>query len=130
MSYAYPQKDRLVKIYFQKPVKWVNKYGSGTFYEKRYVHPKDEHLRAYVRQIVAENKISDEATYPADRFLVVINWRDLPKGQYYIEWGNKTLKVLNKDEYEGRREEIKFETQEVDADVTIYKRTTGEKWKW
>ena len=86
-------------------------------------------MRAHIRQIVAENKTAEAGVTPADRFLIVINWRELKKGQYYIEWGKRTFKVLNIDGYEWRGLELKFETQEIDSDATIYKRVSEEKWK-
>lgn len=129
MKHAYPQKDRMVKVYFQKPVNWRNEHARGTFLEKHYIHPKGAYLRAHIRQIVAENKTTEAGVTPADRFLIVINWRELKKGQYYIEWGKRTFKVLNIDGYEWRGLELKFETQEIDSDATIYKRVSEEKWK-
>ncbi len=128
-EYAYPHKDRQVKIYYQKSTKWRNATSSGTYLEKHYVHPKKAFVWAYLRQIVAETKVSDPALIPANRFLVVINWRELPRGQYYIEHKGRTFKVLNTDEYESRNLEIKFECQEIDRDDTAYTRISEEAWK-
>lgn len=129
-EYKYPNKDRPVKLYYQKSVNWRNGTSNGIYLEKHYVHPKKEHIWAYLRQIVAETKISDPALIPADRFLIVINWRNLPKGQYYFEHKGRTFKVLNRDDYESRDVEIKFECQEIDADETAYRRVSDEGWRY
>lgn len=128
-EYAYPNKDRQIKLYYGKQCTWRNANSYGTYLEKRYVHPKDEFIRAYVRQIVANNQVGTDAVINADRFLVVINYRELPKGQYYIEFKGRVLKVLNIDGYECRDIELKLECQSIDTDETEYKLVRDERWK-
>lgn len=128
-DYAYPLKDRQIKLYYAKNVTWKNAHAYGTYQEKKYVHPKDESLRAYVRQIVANNQENSDAVIIADRYLVVINYRDLPRGQYYVEWKNKVLKVLNIDEFEGRNLELKLECQVIDTDPLANKVIRDQRWK-
>lgn len=126
----YPQKTRLVRIYRQKTVNWRNESSKGQYLEKHYIHPIKDALRAYVRQIVANNQDNQDAIIPSDRYLVVINWRDLPDGRYFVEWGDKTLKVLTVDGYEWNRGEIKLTCQlTTDTDSSLYKKISGEEWK-
>lgn len=129
VKYAYPLKDRQIKLYYGKTITWRNGHGTGTYLEKKYVHPKDAFLKAYVRQSVANNQENSDAVIIADRYLVVINYRELPRGQYYIEWKNKVLKVLNIDEYEGRNVELKLECQVIDVDPLENKLVRDERWK-
>lgn len=127
-GYAYPNKDRQIKLYYAKQCVWKNGHSHGTYLEKKYLHPKWEFIRAYVRQIVANNQENNDAIINADRYLVVINYRNLPRGQYYIEWKDKVLKVINIDEYEGRNIELKLECQVIDIDSTAYSLERDTRW--
>lgn len=127
--YAYPNKDRQIKLYYAKNVTWKNAHAYGTYIEKKYVHPKDAFLKAYVRQIVANNQENSDAVIIADRYLIVINYRELPRGQYYVEFKNKVLKVLNSDEFESRNIELKLECQVIDADPLAQKLVRDTRWK-
>lgn len=132
-TYKYPHKDRPVKIYRQKSVKWRNEHGNGTFFEKHYIHDRKKFVFAYIQQIVAKVDQTQDADLIADRYMIVINGRKgiVPLGQYYVEYRDKfgcrhTYKVLLKDWFDMRGLEVKLTCQEVAVDETVYSRVSGE----
>ena len=122
--YQYPIKERQVRIYRQKRMRWRNEHSDGVYFVKEYLHLKKHPLHAYVRQIKADQKETYDADYPDNRYLVVINYREMPRDEYFIEWDNKTLKVLDIDGYECRKTELKLTCVEIDVDTTVYKRVS------
>lgn len=128
-DYLYPKKDRMVRIYRSKQVRWRNESAQGQYMEKHYLHPRDEYVRAYVRQIAESNGTDQSFSMPSDRFLVAIGYRSLGEGPHYVEWQGKTLKVLSSDAYEHRGKEIKLTCQLIPKDESIYESVTDEPWE-
>jgi len=120
------QKTNIIKIYRAKSVNWRNEDSSGTYFEKNYLFPKGMFLWGYVRQIVADSTFQSDVVFPSDRFLVVVNRRtdgiDYKIGDY-IEWKDKTLKVIAVDLYEDKGD-IKLTCQLVVSDSSISSRVT------
>ena len=118
--FKYEKKNRLVKIYRQRPIRWKNEYGQGQYLDKHYIHPKDKFIHACVQQI--------RANLYDDRFQFVIGYRKLDEGQYYIEFDGETYKVIDIDQYDMRKTEMKIVCQKISVDDTIYKKVSYERW--
>lgn len=126
--FKYQDKNRLIRIYRQRPIRWKNEYGQGQYLNKHYIHPKDKFVHACVQQIRASVYDDKTANIPADRFQFVIGYRKLDEGQYYIEFNNETYKVIEIDQYDMRKTEIKIVCQKISVDDTIYKKVSYERW--
>ena len=132
-THKYPHKDRQVKIYRSKTVKWRNEFDEGTYQEKHYIHDRKKFLNAYIQQVTSNITQTPDVDLITDRFLVVVNGRKslMPIGQYYVEWKDSygyrhVFKVLTKDLLDMRGFEIKLTCQEISADTSVYKRVSDE----
>lgn len=129
----YPVKDRMIKVFRLKSIRWANERKSGQFMEKHYLHPRKAYLRAYVRQETANYNADNQMVLPTDRYLFVIGYRKLGKdyANLYIEWRGNVYKLTSPpDEFEGRANgELKLHAQLVPDDGLIYKRISDEEWK-
>ena len=124
---VYPQKDREVKLYRQKSINWKNEKAKGVYFAKHYMHKASKFIHAYIRQDIAHQEDRAEGVFLDDRYLVVINYRKLPRAEYFIEWKGQTLKVLAIDGFEHKGTELKLTCQMIQADTTIYKKVEEEK---
>jgi head-tail adaptor len=113
-GYAYPDKHHKVTIYSEKTVKWRNESASGTYLERVYHHAEGTRIWAYIRQIAATTEDQSEASFPANRYLIVINFRPGIKPGDFIESGSRTFKILFTDEFEGGDTELKLTCQIFD----------------
>lgn len=126
---SYP-KNEAVTCYRPKTVNWRNESHEGTYQERIYLHPRGAILWAYVRQIVADSSVQNDAVDPIQRFLVVVNQR--PELEYRIgdcfNWKGKTLKVISApDIYDGKGD-VKLTCECVETDKTISRREIFLKW--
>lgn len=122
MSKPLPKNER-ISIYRKRNVKWRNSNGEGTFLEKHYLNSKGQKFWASVRQVVAQQNVTQDATYDSNTFLVTINKKDLPEGVYYVEWKKMVMKVMQIDIYDGKSD-VKLTCQHIDSDSSSYSRIT------
>lgn len=124
--YKYPLKNRQVKIYRKKRLNWKNETAQGEYCVKHYIHSLKHPINAYIRQVKADVKETENGDYPDNNYLIAINFREMPRGEYFVEWQGKTFKVLNIDGYEWHKAELVLTCVEIDVDTTIYKRVEEE----
>lgn len=120
--YAYPKKDRYIKIFKIRKRRPANQKAYITV--KEYIHPKNESLHAYVRQLTAK-EILAENLKDTSTYLVVINYHPEVDMDCYIEFNGKVLRVITPpDTYEDRNIEMKLTCQIV-TDSLEYSKTVG-----
>jgi head-tail adaptor len=115
-DYAFPRKDHKIQIYSEKKILWRNESKKGTYLKRVYLNQKDMPFWAYIRQNVAQTNDQSDATFPGNRYLIVINYRDGVKADDFVKWGDKVLKILSTDEFEGKKTELKLSCQEIDVE--------------
>lgn len=82
-------KDKHIKIFYEAQRGQI----------KRYIHPPDEHLKAYVRQLAAYEQHMDDAIQDGSEIEFVINPRRVSVDMY-IEFLNETYQITSVDRYE------------------------------
>ncbi len=114
MDYKYPKKNALVDVYRLKRKVVRNEGRKGSVLVKTYI---GKSLWAYCNPIVSDQGDHDTASFPKERILVVINYRDGIKAGDRVKWGNKTMQViLPPDDYEGKHCELKLTCETVESD--------------
>ena len=117
-GYAYPMKDRKIKIFKLTRRKSLLDR-ENEIIVKEYQHPQEKFLSAYVRQIVAKESYEQDVHQSVDEYLIVINYREGINENCYIEFKNKTLRVKSVDNYEDRGLESKLVCQLVEETVEV-----------
>ena len=126
-GYQYPNKDRRVKIF--KIIKKRYPLEHTEVMTKEYLHPVEQSLHAYVRQIVSKEEFTSEAHKDSSNYLVVINFRDGIDLDCYIEFKGITLKAVGIDGYEQRGLEIKITCQVITDDLE-FNEIRGKEWHY
>jgi len=125
-GYAYPLKDRSVRIYFVKNK--AQPHAKTTERIKSYLHPAEASLKAYVRQLVAKEGFASEAHQDSSYYLVVINYRPGVTVDCNVEFQNLTMKVTAVDNFEARNKELKLTCKVISPDDEPT-RVEGRKWE-
>ena len=95
---------------------------------KQYLHPVEESLKAYIRQMTA-TEVFNALHKETSAYLVVINYHPEVDTDCYIEYGDMVMKVVTPpDDYELRKIETKLTCQRV-SDELGYTKVIGGKLK-
>lgn len=126
-GYAYPLKDRQVKIFkLTKRKDLLDR--ENEINVKEYQHPENQNLQAYVRQIVARESYEQEVHQTLNEYLVVINYREGINENCYVEFKGKTMRVKSVDNYEDRGLEMKLICSLVEETIEA-DQVTEKGWK-
>jgi len=112
-DYAYPNKTRRVAIYHKKQVKWRNESKTGFFERRDYLNPRDQLIRAYVRESLPQSNDQPSASFANNQWVVVINYRPGINPDDVVEFEGKTLRVKYVDEFEAKKTELKLVCEEI-----------------
>ena len=84
---------------------------------KQYIHPQNEFLKAYIRQLTA-TEVYNALHKETSAYLVVINYHPEVDTECYVEYGDMIMKVVTPpDDYELRRIETKLTCQRVSEEL-------------
>lgn len=107
-QYRYPMKPHRIKIYYEEEI--------GDNYIKQYIIPKDKYIKAYARQLSANEQASANAVQDSSFYEFVINKRDV-KIDMFIEfdrgYGEQTFEISGTDFMEFFKGEITIRAVEV-----------------
>lgn len=87
----YALKDKLIKIYFERE--------SEEGIIKKYIHPIDVSLKAYVRQVASFEMPIEQTMHDTSQVIFVINDRKV-RTYMLIEFNGKTYNINAIDEFE------------------------------
>lgn len=95
---------------------------------KQYIHPQNESLKAYIRQLTA-TEVYNALHKETSAYLVVINYHPEVDTECYVEYGDMIMKVVTPpDDYELKKLETKLTCQRV-SDELGFTRVIGGKLK-
>ena len=107
-------KDKTIKIFFETET------STGTI--KEYIHPFGTTIKAYVRQLSANEQASANAVQDSSDIEFTINKRDI-KPDMFVEYFNgfetKVYQVGSRDNFEFYNTEVKFRGYEVNLKTYI-----------
>ena len=84
---------------------------------KQYIHPQNESLKAYIRQMTA-TEVYNALHKETSAYLVVINYHPEVDTECYVEYGDMIMKVVTPpDDYELRKIETKLTCQRVSEEL-------------
>lgn len=84
---------------------------------KQYIHPQNESLKAYIRQLTA-TEVYNALHKETSAYLVVINYHPEVDTECYIEYGDMIMKVVTPpDDYELKKLETKLTCQRVSDEL-------------
>ena len=84
---------------------------------KQYIHPQNESLKAYIRQLTA-TEVYNALHKETSAYLVVINYHPEVDTECYIEYGDMIMKVVTPpDDYELKKLETKLTCQRVSEEL-------------
>jgi len=112
-DYAFPNKTRRVAIYHKKQVKWRNEAKSGVYERRDYLNPKNQLIRAYVRESLPQSNEQSNASFAGNQWVVVVNYRPGIKPDDVVEFEGKALRVKYVDEFESKKTELKLICEEI-----------------
>jgi hypothetical protein len=116
---VHPLKPHSVRIY--------SEIQSDFGFIKQYIHPIDTSIKAYARQLSANEQMSSDAVRNASEYEFTI-WKREIKEDMYIEFdngfGTKVYQIGSPDLFEFFRSEIKFRATEVTPKTYIETRWT------
>lgn len=126
--YKYPNKDKFVKIFKISKKRRRIEGRSSVIVEKEYLHPVDQAVRAYIRQISASERFTSDAHQDSRDYEVVINYRPDVTVDCYIEYKGSTFKITGVDGYELKEAELKLRVHEQSPDEDPLK-VSGKEWE-
>lgn len=97
-------KDKRIKIFMEIP----SEFGIT----KKYIHPENTYLNAYVRQLSATEQNTSNAIQDGSAIEFVINNRKI-KTDMHVEFKGKTYQMGPPDNFEFYKAEVKFIAYEV-----------------
>ena len=97
-------KDKKIRIFMEIP----SEFGIT----KKYIHPENTYLNAYVRQLSATEQNTSNAIQDGSAIQFVINQRRI-KTDMFVEFKDKTYQMGPPDNFEFYRSEVKFIAYEV-----------------
>lgn len=103
-QYLCTVKDKKIRIF--------RDYEQNSEAVKDYVHAKDTKLNAFIRQLSANEKVTNGATTEENLIEVIINARPI-KSDMLIEWRDKTYQIMAVDRFDFSNTEIKIVAREV-----------------
>lgn len=84
---------------------------------KQYIHPQNESLKAYIRQLTA-TEVYNALHKETSAYLVVINYHPEVDTECYVEYGDMIMKVVTPpDDYELKKLETKLTCQRVSDEL-------------
>lgn len=114
--YKYPNKDKFIKIYKLSKKRVRNEGRISIVVQKEYLHPADQSLRAYIRQLSSTERFSSGGHVDSRDYEVVINWRNGITVDCLIEYQGTILKIDGVDGYELKKAELKLRAHEQSPD--------------
>lgn len=88
---------------------------------KQYIHPQNESLKAYIRQLTA-TEVYNALHKETSAYLVVINYHPEVDTECYVEYGDMIMKVVTPpDDYELKKLETKLTCQRVSDELGFTK---------
>lgn len=126
-SFRYANKDKFVKIYRLVKKRSTIEGKSTVIVTKEYLHPQDQGIRAYIRQLSATERFESSAHQDSREYEVVINYRVGVTVDCYLEYRGMVLKVAGVDGYELKNAELKLRVHEQSPDEEAQE-TTGKDW--
>lgn len=121
--YKYPEKTKQIKIFSERERK--DPQTGETFVERHYIHPKDQFVYAYMRQLSARETNEAKAVQDAGEIEVVINYREV-KLDMFINYQGRIFQIISIDGFELRKTEVKLRVVEVNP--RDYRDVTDERW--
>lgn len=84
---------------------------------KQYIHPQNESLKAYIRQLTA-TEVYNALHKETSAYLVVINYHPEVDTECYVEYEDMIMKVVTPpDDYELKKLETKLTCQRVSEEL-------------
>lgn len=88
---------------------------------KQYIHPQNESLKAYIRQLTA-TEVYNALHKETSAYLVVINYHPEVDTECYVEYVDMIMKVVTPpDDYELKKLETKLTCQRVSDELGFTK---------
>ncbi len=113
----YQKKDKKIKIFYE--------FIYNDTSTKRYIHPENATLAAYVRQLSASEQTAANAIRDGSALQFVINPREI-KTDMLVEFREKTYQIGPPDLFEFYKTEVKFIAFEVTPKE--YDNVEGSEW--
>lgn len=115
-AFKYPNKDKFIKIYKLSKKRVRNESRSSIVVQKEYLHPANQSVRAYIRQLSATERFNSGSHQDSRDYEIVINYRPGVTTDCYIEYRESTYKVDGVDGYELKQTELKLRAHEQSPD--------------